>query len=74
MFILRTAVDLDTIDDLARLALEVKRQSKRLTVLAAPEELVRLIEAAGLAEVVGVDPSLRAACSEVRGETEPFEQ
>ena len=77
VFILRAAVDLDTIDDLARLALQVKRSEKRLTVLAAPQELVRLIEAVGLADVVGVDPSLRSApsvSSEVGREAEPSEQ
>ena len=60
VFMLRTTADLDTIDDLARLALQVKRHEKRLAVLAAPEALVRLIEAAGLADVVGVDPTLRS--------------
>ena len=74
VFILRTTADLDTIDDLARLALEVRRQAKRLVVLAAPEELVRLIEAAGLADVVGVDPSLRSDRSEVGRETEALEE
>lgn len=71
VFILRTAVDLETIDDLARLALQARRAGRRLAVLAAPAELLRLIERAGLADVVGVDPKLR---SEVRREAEPLEQ
>ena len=77
VFILRPAVDLDAIDDLARLALQVKRSEKRLTVLAAPQELVRLIEAVGLADVVGVDPALRSSpppSSEVGREAEPLEE
>ena len=74
VFILRPVVDLDTIDDLARLALQVKRWEKRLTVLAAPQELVRLIEAVGLADVVGVDPTLRSPTSEVGREAEPSEE
>ena len=74
VFILRTTADLETIDDLARLALEVRRQAKRLVVLAAPEALVRLIEDAGLADVVGVDPSLRSERSEVGGKAEALEQ
>ena len=74
VFILRTTADLETIDDLARLALEVRRQAKRLVVLAAPEALVRLIEDAGLADVVGVDPSLRSERSEVGGKAEALEE
>ena len=69
---LRTAVDLETIDDLARLALEVKRLDKRLAVLAAPGELVRLIELAGLSDVCGVDPEL--VRSEVGRKSEPLEE
>ena len=74
VFILRTTADLETIDDLARLALEVRRQAKRLVVLAAPEALVRLIEDAGLADVVGVDPGLRSERSEVGGKAEALEE
>jgi len=71
VFILRSAVDLETIDDLARLALELKRDGRRLAIVAAPWELVTLIERAGLADVVGVDPRLR---SEVARKAEPLEQ
>ena len=46
-----------TIDALARLAVALRRQGSRLSLLHASPELVELIDFMGLAEVLRVEPS-----------------
>jgi len=47
---------LEIVDALARLQLAARRGGYRVELAAAPEELVELVELAGLGEVLGVEP------------------
>jgi hypothetical protein len=57
--------DLEIVDALARLQLAARRAGYRIGVASAPDHVVELIELAGLAEVLGVEP---------RGQPEEREQ
>ena len=57
--------ELGIVDALARLQLAARRSGYELTVTDAPNDLLELIELAGLADVLGVEP---------RRETEEREQ
>jgi len=59
------AAHLSTVDALARLQLAAQRLGLELRVLHAPDELRELVDLAGLAEVLGVEP---------RGQAEEREQ
>jgi hypothetical protein len=48
--------DLGLVDALARLQLAARRSGYEIAVTEAPRDLVELIELAGLAEVLGVEP------------------
>jgi ABC-type transporter Mla MlaB component len=63
------AVDVVTIDALARVQLTAKRCGARMRLRHAPEELRRLLVLVGLDRVIGTAP-----CSERRAETEEREQ
>ena len=47
---------LEIVDALARLQLAARRGGYRVRLTGAPDELVELIELAGLREVLGVEP------------------
>ncbi|HEU5362364.1 MAG TPA: hypothetical protein VFU56_03435 [Gaiellaceae bacterium] len=49
-------VGLEIVDALARLQLAARRGGYRIEVSNAPDELVELVELAGLREVLGVEP------------------
>jgi hypothetical protein len=48
--------DFEIVDALARLQLAARRSGYRIDVTAAPEDVLELIELAGLAESLGVEP------------------
>ncbi|MGZ4333518.1 MAG: hypothetical protein ACXVRJ_04530 [Gaiellaceae bacterium] len=48
--------DLGIVDALARLQLAARRCGYRVDVTAAPEDVLELIDLAGLTEVLGVEP------------------
>ena len=52
--------DFEIVDALARLQLAARRAGYRVDVTAAPEDVLELIELAGLAETLGVEPSRQA--------------
>ncbi len=58
--------DLEVVDALARLQLAACRSGYRITVERAPADLVELIELAGLAETLGVEPLRQAKEREER--------
>jgi hypothetical protein len=60
------ASSLVTLDVLARLALEAKRQGCSVSVHPASDELRDLIELAGLTETLGVEPRRQAEEREER--------
>ena len=58
--------DLEIVDALARLQLAARRAGYRIDVTAAPDDVVELIELAGLAETLGVEPRRQAEEREER--------
>jgi hypothetical protein len=47
---------LEIVDALARLQLAARRGGYRIEVASAPDEVVELVELAGLSDVLGVEP------------------
>jgi hypothetical protein len=47
---------LEIVDALARLQLAARRGGYRIEVVGAPDEVVELVELAGLSDVLGVEP------------------
>ena len=58
--------DLGIIDALARLQVVARRSGYEVAVTEAPEDLLELIELAGLGEVLGVEPLRKAEQREQR--------
>jgi ABC-type transporter Mla MlaB component len=58
--------DAVTVDALARLQLAARRSGYEVTVTAAPDDVLELIELAGLCEVLGVEPLRQAEQREER--------
>jgi hypothetical protein len=52
--------DFEIVDALARLQLAARRAGYRVDVTAAPDDVLELIELAGLGETLGVEPSWKA--------------
>ena len=57
---------LATVDLLARLQLAARRAGRRLVLARAPEDLLELIELAGLGDALGVEPWRQAEEREER--------
>jgi hypothetical protein len=58
--------ELGIVDALARLQLAARRSGYEVAVTEAPEDLVELIELAGLCDVLGVEPLRQAEQREER--------
>jgi len=58
--------ELGIVDALARLQLAARRSGYEVTVTDAPRDLIELIELAGLADVLGVEPLRQAEEREER--------
>ncbi len=57
---------LEIVDALARLQLVARRSGYEVAVTAAPEDVLELIELAGLADALGVEPLRQAVEREER--------
>lgn len=60
------AADLSTVDALARLQLEARRLGLELRLVEASDELLELVDLAGLVVVLGVEPRRQAEEREER--------